>query len=312
MEPLVGAVCVTAVFLVWILVHCAGVQFGPRVSRCQVIDTAIKEASGLAVSKVHHGVVYTHNDRGGLNVIFAVNTTDCSTVATMSINSASNWDWEDLSYGPCLDDCARQPCRVDFTPQRYCIYIADIGDHGGDGPADDIYVIREPPTLTNTSLDIAGTIRFNWTELDAETLMLSPDARLFIVSKVHGGHATIAQIPSSAWNLADRVTLDKSHAATLRINTTSNDPQGGDISPDGRAMLLVAEHNIYYYSVPDGDFIQAVKDQIPTQVNTYERAPGSEGIAWSEDGKSFFVLPEGRHPYLYTYTVDRSAEVVVG
>ncbi|KAK0045270.1 Ig domain-containing protein [Biomphalaria pfeifferi] len=82
-----------------------GVQFGQRGKKCQISDAAIFEASGLATSKTFANVAYTLNDRAGKNEIFAVDVNTCQTLAVYTVNSATNWDWEDLAYGPCLDDC---------------------------------------------------------------------------------------------------------------------------------------------------------------------------------------------------------------
>nr|KAI8732718.1 CAunnamed protein product [Biomphalaria glabrata] len=301
-------------FHLTVLTHLViGVHFGHRETKCHIDGSAIVEASGLAISRVHLNVAYTHNDKGGSAEIFAVDLSNGKTVATLNIKSAINWDWEDLAYGPCVDDCTSgHVCSAALEPSRFCLYIADIGDHGGDGAANHIYVIREPATLGNKDVDLVGQLKFTWTEQDAETLMISPDARLFIVSKVNGGHAKLAQIPSSAWNSNNVVRLDMSHTATLRISTSSNDPQGGDISPDGMSMLLVGEHDIYFYSVTDGDYIKAIRDQVPKKVDTYNRVPSTEGIAWAPNQRSFYIIPDGNHPSIYSYPVDLTVDEVFG
>ncbi|KAK6978612.1 PE-PGRS family protein [Biomphalaria glabrata] len=291
-----------------------GVQFGQRVKKCQISDAAIFEASGLATSKTFANVAYTLNDRAGKNEIFAVDVNTCQTLAVYTVNSATNWDWEDLAYGPCLDDCQNGTVCSDVSaPRRYCLYIADIGDRGGNVPVNNIYVIREPATVQNSSVDLAGVLKFNWTAPDAETLLISPDARLFVVSKVTGGKATVAQVPLTAWNPTSRVDLDLSQSGTLKISTPSRDPLGGALSPDGKFLLIVAEYNIYFYSIVNGDVIKTLNDQVPTEVNTYVRTPSTQSIAWAQDQKSFFILPEGADPSLYAYPIDTaSSGIVVG
>ncbi|XP_059169084.1 uncharacterized protein LOC131950898 [Physella acuta] len=284
--------------------------FGPRQTKVQISDENIKEASGLALSRVHPNVAYTHNDRGDVSRFFAIDLSTGNTVATFYVNNATNTDWEDMAYGPCFDDCRSGTCSADVKPSRYCLYIADIGDNGGHGAADVIYAVQEPASLQDGSVDLVGVLRFNWTEPDAETLLLSPDGRFFIVSKVSGGQAKISQLPATAWNSGSVVDLDESKMATLQINTTSNDPQGGDISPDGKQLLLIAEHNIYYFGVPDGDYIKAFENQPPSAVDTYDRVKDSEGIAWAPDQLGFYIIPEGKNISVYYYP--RENDVVVG
>ncbi|GFR99407.1 PE-PGRS family protein [Elysia marginata] len=265
-------------------------------------------------------------------------------VATFTIQGAPNFDWEDIAYGPCVDDCRQAPCSANVVPQRFCLirrrinlfcssanvvpqrfclftrcinlfsssanvvpkrfclYIADTGDHGGAGAADVIYMVREPTALNDSTLPVVDKLTFSWSEEDAESLFVTPDARLFIISKVSTGRAMLAQLPASGWG--STVTLDLGNTGILKVTTTHGDPQGADLSPDGTELLIVAEEEVFYYNVPDGDFINAVRTTIPKSVYTYVREPNTEGISWTPDGKGFFVIPRGDNPYVYYYAKD--------
>ncbi|CAL1539123.1 unnamed protein product [Lymnaea stagnalis] len=297
-------------YLFVVLQLASGVSFGPRETRGQLTDARITEASGLAVSRVHQNVGYTHNDKGGLNEIYAFDIITGATVATIVINNATNWDWEDLTYGPCFDDCNASVCSAQTPPSRYCIYVADTGDHAAQDAANIIYAIREPFALQDARVDLVGVLRFSWTEVDAETLMMSPSGQLFIMSKVDGGQAKVAEIPAAAWNRDSVTLLDMSKTAVLKINTNSNDPQGGDISPDGKNVILIGEHGIYYLSVTNNDYIKSVQDNIPVEVSTYQRVKDSEGIAWSSDGKGFYIVAEGKNSTVYFYSFDEAGLIV--
>ncbi|CAL1533220.1 unnamed protein product [Lymnaea stagnalis] len=279
---------------------CSATTFGNGEAKGTVGSHHITEASGLAASHVHNGVLYTHNDKGDSSHFFAVQVGNGNLLATFVVRNAQNYDWEDIAVGPCADDCARITCSATTTPSRYCIYIADTGDHGGDGAKNIIYMIREPANIKDATLDVVDTLSFSWTEPDAETLMVSPDGRLFIVSKVHGGKAKITELPASAWGQG-RVNLDMSKTATLQITTTSNDPQGGDISPDGTEILLVAEEGAYYFSVPDGNYINAFRSSQPARILSYQPVPSTEAICWSPTGSGFYVLAEGSNQKIYYY-----------
>ncbi|XP_059158936.1 uncharacterized protein LOC131942968 [Physella acuta] len=274
--------------------------FGPGVTKGTVGSNQIVEASGLAASRLHDGVLYVHNDKGDSSRFFAVDVNTGHKLATFTVLNAQNYDWEDITIGACADDCARTSCSATITPARYCIYIADTGDHGGDGAKNIIYMLREPTRIADSDISAVDTLTFSWSEQDAETLMIAPDGRLFIISKVHGGQGAIAQLPSSAWGQG-RVSLDMAQTAKLKLSTTNNDPQGGDISPDGREMLIVAEQNVYYFSVPSGDYIQAVRDTPPARVSSYHPQPATEAIAWSPNGRGFYVMAEGANQKIYFY-----------
>ncbi|XP_005103706.2 uncharacterized protein LOC101858796 [Aplysia californica] len=282
-----------------VVTSCYAATFGPRILKGTVTNGDIDEASGIVVSRTHHDVIYTHNDKGDSSRFFAIGVNG-SNLATFTVRNAQNYDWEDLTYGPCADDCASGHCSVKVTPNRYCIYISDTGDHHGDGAKETIYMVREPSLIKSGDVDVVSTLRFSWPEENAETLMIDPTGQLYIVSKVKGGIAKMAKIPSSAWG-GPRVSLDMAHSGTLKISTSHKDPQGGDISPNGREMLLVYEDDVYYYSVPDSDYIKAVNNQTPQKVQSYIRVKSTEAITWNQNGSGFYTLPEGDYQTIAFY-----------
>ncbi|PLX08156.1 MAG: hypothetical protein C0596_07605 [Marinilabiliales bacterium] len=83
------------------------------------IDSQTDETSGLVF---HNGELWTHNDSGGEAALYSIDTTNGSIIRTVSINNASNNDWEDI----CKDD-------------NY-LYIGDIGNNSG--ARDDLKIYR--------------------------------------------------------------------------------------------------------------------------------------------------------------------------
>jgi len=275
-------------------------QFNTYVEKGKVDSGDVDEVSGMVVSHVHSDVIYVHNDKGDSSRLFALNVNNGVTLAELTVDNVRNYDWEDLTYGPCADDCRRQNCSSSVQPLRYCIYIAETGDHGGDGAVNNIYMIREPDVIQDQHVTVVDTLKFSWTEPDCETLMIDPTGQLYIMSKVDNGGSRMAALPSSAWG-GQRVNLDMTQAATCKVFTTHNDPQGGDISPDGKEMVLVFEDDVYYYSVPGGDYIKAVNTIDPARLTSYHRVPSTEAIAWDKTGLGFYTLAEGKHQRIYYY-----------
>ena len=66
-----------------------------------VTDHNIDEASGLAASRIHPSVLYTHNDKGDSSRIFAIDADSGNLLAALNINNARNYDWEDIAIGGC-------------------------------------------------------------------------------------------------------------------------------------------------------------------------------------------------------------------
>ena len=156
------------------------------------------------------------------------------------------------------------------------------------------------------------TLHARWGEEDAESLMVDPDGDLYIISKVHGGRGLFAKLPRAGWGATHPVTIPIQDTAILRLHTSNNDPQGADISPSGTELLVKAEEEVYYYSVPDGDYVRAVRDRLPEVVQTYVRRPSGESVAWNAAGSGFFTLPEGKHPTFHLYMKAESPGDIVG
>ena len=88
----------------------------------------IPETSGLAVSRQHPGLLWTHNDSGSAAVLFALDT--AGTLRGRVRIPIRTRDWEDVSAARC--------------PSGDCLYIADIGDNRRTRRQVQIYRVPEP------------------------------------------------------------------------------------------------------------------------------------------------------------------------
>src|SRR5256714_12718612 len=90
------------------------------------------ESSGVAVSRAHAGVVWTHNDSGDGPYLYATDLRGTDRGALL-VPGAQAIDWEDMSLGP---------CPVVFPMQSHpCLYLADTGDNLEFRPFVTIYAI---------------------------------------------------------------------------------------------------------------------------------------------------------------------------
>lgn len=64
-------------------------------------SSEVTENSGLAASRQHPGVLYGHNDKGDSSRIFALDPRTGDLLATLEIDNAANYDWEDICVGIC-------------------------------------------------------------------------------------------------------------------------------------------------------------------------------------------------------------------
>lgn len=289
--------------------------FAHRVVSSKVDNKNEDYITGMAASRNTKDLLWMVSSLDGENFVFGVDANTGKEVAWLNVTGAENYDWEDLAIGPCVDDCRANGCVAGEGVTRYCLYIADIGGDSDTTSKGNVYMIREPTDITPnngsvfmTNVSVVDKLTFSWSETDAETLMISPDGRLFVISKVDTGRGMIAQIPDRAWG--NTVALDLANTGVLKIYTDHFDPQGGSISPDGDEMVLVCEEDVFYYRVSDGDYINAVRTQIPERVASYVPVYDAEAITWSPNAQGFYTFSKGSRNFIYYYP--RNNDPIVG
>ena len=139
-------------------------------------DQRIYESSGLALSRRHRAVLWTHNDSGGDPALYAVGP-DGRTVATLTLAGAEARDWEAMAAG--RDDRGRP-----------ALFVGDIGDNNGVWPEVAVYRVAEPAELRDATVPAARyRLRYADGPHDAEALLVDPRSnRLYVATKeVAGG-----------------------------------------------------------------------------------------------------------------------------
>src|SRR5215217_4049085 len=104
-------------------------------------DPRIYESSGLALSRRHQAVVWTHNDSGDEARLFAVGP-EGRTLATLTLAGVEARDWEALAAGH--DDRGRP-----------ALFVGDIGDNQGVWPDASVYRVAEPAQLRDATVAAA-------------------------------------------------------------------------------------------------------------------------------------------------------------
>ncbi|MGW0927148.1 WD40 repeat domain-containing protein [Streptomyces sp. NPDC002644] len=137
-------------------------------------DPRITESSGLAASRRHPGIYWTHNDSDDGSRVFAVDGRTGRTVATVTLAGVGQArDVEAVSVGP--------DGRV---------YVGDIGDNF-DGGWDHvwIYTFPEPKELRDATVRATQyVVRYEGGARDAESLAVHPrTGRVYIVDKRRDG-----------------------------------------------------------------------------------------------------------------------------
>jgi len=271
--------------LIWLCLacHASGTwaqtpAFGERRDLGEIEYSAITEASGLAASRQNKEVLWTHNDSGDRNRVFALNTAG-KHLGVFTIAGVAARDWEDLALGP-------GPAHG----TEY-LYIGDIGDNDAKHEIKHIYRVPEPRVLAQQApveqmLEGAKTIAFRYPDgkRDAETLMVDPRTKdLYVVSKREANvHLYRAPYPQST---TQETVLELVAALSL------GGVVAGDISRAGDEILLKTYDAIYYWRRGRGQTVAQALLQIPVKV-PYIIEPQGEGVCWHPQGKGYYTVSE--------------------
>ncbi|GAA4143587.1 hypothetical protein [Actinomadura keratinilytica] len=236
-------------------------------------DPRITESSGLAASKRHPGVVYTHNDSGGRAEIFALGP-DGRTRAVLTLAGAQARDWEAMALG--RDERGRP-----------AIYVGDIGDNmGGAWPYITVYRIPEPAELRSQTLRAtAFRLKYEDGPRNAETMMINPRTnRLYVASKLFSGkiYEAPARLRTSGFNTLRRVG-DAPGIAT-----------DGAFSPDGRLCVIRTYFGARAYTV--GSDGRPGKSLGPISLPGQKQG---ESLTFTADGRSLLAGSEGGDQPVY-------------
>ena len=259
----------------------------------------LTEISGIVLSRRNPGIIWTHNDSGGGPRIFALQT-DGSPAGVFSLDNAVAIDWEDIAIGPGPSD------KTDY------LYLADSGNNNLSRTTITIYRVPEPileetgSSSGRTLTDVEDlTFRFPGNPQECETLLVDPlTSDLYLVSRnrksVRQETALVFYSPSPH---------EPGVTKTLELVSSFSPPagiKGGDISPDGRLVLLRAHST----QRPGSALLwkrETVKEPLrnlfskPPRNFPVRGEPQGEAIAFSPDSNFCFTIGEGLRAPIYRY-----------
>ena len=282
-------VCALAVF-----------ALGPRAARAACPDQArpsqqvgvvssdqLVEASGLAASRRHPSVLWTHNDSGGQARLFAIDEQTAQIVATVDVQGAEAIDWEDIAVGPCGEGDARS-----------CVAIGDIGDNLHR--RDQVVIYRAPePQRLGDPIDAIEVIEVRYPSQpndlpqvarpDAESLMIHPlTGQIYVITK-EGAGARLFRVPEQG---AAPRTLEL--VASLDVTGAT----GADMAPEGGLFVVrnYALRVVFSLSGEGADEVEFVASW------RLLREPQGEAIAFDDASSDrLYTLSEGVNQPLRRY-----------
>lgn len=225
-------------------------------------DPRVKESSGLAASRAHAGVYWTHNDQDEPRV-FAVDSATGQTVATITLTGVGQpRDMEAISVGPDGN-----------------VYVGDIGDNL-DGSWDHVWIYRfpEPEELKDATVRATQfTVKYADGARNAEAMMVHPKTgRVYIASKnedgggLYEGPATLTASGSNVFRRIGEVPW----------------VTDGAFSPDGKELVLRSYFSARGYEWKDGKLGADHRVRAPMQGQ-------AESVTYTMDGKALMFGSEG-------------------
>ncbi|WP_432110725.1 WD40 repeat domain-containing protein [Streptomyces sp. YPW6] len=226
-------------------------------------DPRITESSGLAASRVHPGVYWTHNDSDDGPYVFAVDSRTGKTLATITMRGVGEpRDVEGISLGP-----------------DGSLYVGDIGDNL-DGSWSHVWIYRfpEPKELRDATVDaVQYDVKYADGPRNAEALMVHPKTgRVYIASKNEDGGGLYegpAKLTTGAVNTFRRVG---------EVPWVTD----GAFSPDGKRLVLRSYFSAREYAFEDGRLGEDRPVAAPFQRQ-------AESVTYTADGAALMFGSEG-------------------
>ena len=262
MRSRLAALALLASALLWLPASAPAQESSEPVVATRLADPRIVESSGLALSRRHPGVVWTHNDSGDQARLFAVGS-DGRTRAVLTLAGVEARDWEAVAAG--RDDRGRP-----------ALFAGDIGDNNGVWPEVAVYRVTEPAVLRDATVPaVRYRLRYADGPHDAEALLIDPRSnRLYVATKAQIGGG-LYQAPSHL----DPTGINVLHHIA-RVPPVVTD---GAFLPSGRGFVLRDYQQAHVYTGPGrrvGSF------DLPLQFQ-------GESLTVSSDGRSLLVGSEG-------------------
>jgi hypothetical protein len=254
------------------------------------ITNILNESSGLTFITPNR--LYTHNDSGGNDEIYELDTLG-NLIRTITINSANNSDWEDITQD-----------------NQQNIYIGDFGNNNNDRTNLRVYKIPSPLSFSGNSTT-ANVIEFNYPDqtmfppnptkrnFDVEGFVWFNDS-LFLFTKNRtapfNGYCKMYKIPATPGTytaqLCDSVFLCANSQNECWVTSAA-------LSPDNSHLALLNNSKIWWFSCFNGsNFFEGKMATIALNSTTQK-----EGISFKNNHQVYitdeFFNPDNSGGNLY-------------
>ena len=294
------------------LAECPEFSNGTQVGT--VAHSLLKEISGIAASRGNPGVIWAHNDSGGLARLWALNTQGIH-LGTYNLTGATARDWEDMTIGP------------GPVPSQDYLYIADTGNN--EGLTDftfTIYRVPEPtvsPGQDPVDANLAGVdalpVRYpDSLRHGCETILVDPlNGDIYLCTRDRWGDDNgvmkVYHYPEP--NHTPGVEYTMQHVADVQL-IDGEIAVGGDVSLDGRLIIIRtggdAMRVLLWQRDPNNDpnLWQAFDN--PMCIVPQIDEPQGEAICFEANGCGYYTVSEGSYQPIYYFARTGTCPVPTG
>jgi len=254
-----------------------------------------KEVSGIAASGIFDNLYYIHNDSGDTSRFFAI-TPKGNLVSTFYFQKeketpAKQLDCEDIAVG-----------KGPKAGKSY-VYLGDIGDNFYQRSYLTIYRFEEKKSWISNPVNqvAAAQLRVSYPDgrTDAETMMVDPVQNLLYIVNKRTDTIHVYTTPLIFKNNEKRVLTLRS-----KIHFSGYKPvkyiTSGDISKDGRKILLKSYGKVYYWERSGNEPVWETLKRKPIEPH-YDLQRQGEAIGFTPDGEGYYCTSEGSFAAIYYY-----------
>lgn len=244
-------------------------------------DADRDEVSGVAPSVANPGVLWVHEDHGGDPAFYAVDYTGAA-LGTLTLDGATNEDWEAMALGACGDGD--------------CLWVADVGDNAFERDDYALYRVPEPRVGWAGGLDATAVperfpIAYAEGRRNVEAMFLTPDGRPVLLTKRGDGLSEVFVVD----------TLVPDEVATPRlVGTIATREEGvdsggfvtsADLWVDGTRVLVRTYERAWELDLGDAG-LDGIVGAAPIEV-PFPDVARVEAVAYDATLRGFWQIPEG-------------------
>jgi hypothetical protein len=263
-----------------------------------LMSQQIREASGLAPSRLSAGILWTHNDSGGEPVLYAVSAVNANLRGQLRFLGVPNIDWEDVSS---------------FEQDNKAWLVAgDVGDNLSRRSQVVLHFVPEPDPAhldpkKELSLPPSYSIHFVYEDgpRDCESVAVDPkEHTVYLLSKrdpvphlyrlplaaASKEHPAVARLVGKVPHLPQPVGWQ-----WLRPTATGavrGEPTAMGFNNDGTLALVLTYGDLLLFERETDQSWAEVLGQEPHKLPP-DHLPQAEGACFSGDGQHVYVVSEG-------------------